>query len=601
MHSLATHGDRDGRPARRPPERHSAMRLRRNYTRPERVIAGRAKVLAVMVGLGLVLMFAAPAAPTSTPVVSMPSPTPTPATPTPAATATPTLGQFDAQIGTVTMQTGQTVFVLNSGAMDPSRCAGQQISIYGAGGVTLVGRQRPGMTDSRPAPLTTQIVSCSGAKHGTVALPAGMGVQNSPVRWGTDVSGPINALIKSGVAVSLPANATGYAKDSITPISGTSIAGNNARILNGFQAGYSAQHPKGLNSIFIVGQSHTQRLSNISIHDLYIDAGLDFAWNQLGNGEPMGILVTYAQQVTLSRDHINNTLRGIGVMEDADTVLLDSNVYTNNHEDGEHFGESYLPGDAVTNVSSQYALLNGYSDDGIAVVGGNLACTTNLSAPGGPVSNVTIVHPTIVGSQNPGGSGIYNCAIQIAGNAKNVSVIGASITQPGACSFQIVDFFGAAPHHVTIAGGHAEYGRTWGAAPILISGEGGPTNRFWPGCPVAPITDVTVSGMDLDMGANAAIHRRIGAPYYYSGVAGACFSAVGYLSQINLSGNSCHNDAGAKSNFGLYLDPDTFHAVPVGVTLSGNTFDFADTSSTLLYNGTNGAVVNENKIVRVAH
>src|ERR1035437_1909633 len=204
----------------------------------------------------------------------------------------------------------------------------------------------------------------------------------------------------------------------------------------------------------------------------------------------MGILVTYAQQVTLSRDHINNTLRGIGVMEDADTVLLDSNVYTNNHEDGEHFGESYLPGDAVTNVSSQYALLNGYSDDGIAVVGGNLACTTNLSAPGGPVSNVTIVHPTIVGSQNPGGSGIYNCAIQIAGNAKNVSVIGASITQPGACSFQIVDFFGAAPHHVTIAGGHAEYGRTWGAAPILISGEGGPTNRFWPGCSVAPITDV---------------------------------------------------------------------------------------------------------------
>ena len=565
------------------------------------MVTERATTLAVIVGLGVILMFAAPATPTSTPMGSTSSLSATPATSTPATSAAPSLGQFDAQIGTVTMLAGQTAFALNSGAMDPSRCSGQQISIYGASKVKLIGRQGPRDAELRRAPLTTQIASCTDPQHGRTTLPAAVGVENAPVRFGTDVSAAINASIKAGAAISLPFGARGYAKDSITPISRTRIAGNNATILNGWEAGYSPEHPKGLNSIAIVGTSHAARISDVDIHDLYIDNGLDFNWNQLGNGEPMGILVTYAQQVTLSRNHINNTFRGIGVMEDADAVLLDSNVYANNHEDGEHFGESYLPGDAVTNVTSQYALLNGYSDDGIAVVGGNLACTTNLSAPGGPVSDVRIIHPTIVGSQNLGGSGIYNCAIQIAGNVKNVTVIGANITQPGACSFQIVDWFGAAPQHVTIAGGHAEYGRTWGAAPILISGEGGPTNRFWPGCPVAPITDVMVSGMDLDMGANPAIHRRIGAPYYYSGVAGACFSAVGYLSQINLAGNSCHNDAGAESNFGLYLDPGTFHAVPVGLRLSGNTFTFADTSSTLLFNGTNSAVVNENKIVRVAH
>ncbi len=570
------------------------------HIRTERVIAGLAKVLAMIASAGLVLMLVVPASATSTPVISTPSPTAMPSTRTPAATAV-IWGRFDAQIGTVTIGAGQTAFALNSGAMDPSRCAGQQISIYGASRVKLIGRQGPGGADTRPAPLTTQIASCTDPQHGRTTLAAEVSAENARVRFGTDVSAAINASIKAGVEVRLPPGARGYAKDSITAISGTRILGNNATILNGWEAGYSPEHPKGFNSIAIVGTSHAARISGVDIHDLNIDNGLDFNWNQLGNGEPMGILVTFAQQVTLSRNHINNTFRGIGVMEDADTILLDSNVYTNNHEDSEHFGESYSPGDAVTNVTSQDSLLNGYSDDGIAVVGGNLSCTTNLSAPGGPVSKVRIIHPTIVGSQNPGGSGIYNCAIQIAGNAKNVTVIGANIKQPGACSFQIVDWFGAAPQHVTIEGGHAEYGRTWGAAPILISGEGGPTNRFWPGCPVAPITDVTVSGLDLDMGANAAIHRRIGPPYYYSGIAGACFSAVGYLSQINLTGNSCHNDVGAQGNFGVYLDPDTFHAVPVGVKLSGNTFGFADTSSTLLYNGANGAVADHNKIVRVAH
>ena len=339
--------------------------------------------------------------------------------------------RFDAQIGTVTIAAGQTAFALNSGAMDPSRCAGQQISIYGASKVKLIGRQGPRGADTRPAPLTTQIASCTDPQHGRTTLPAAVSVENAPVRFGTDVSAAINASIKAGAEISLPPGARGYAKDSITPISGTRIVGNNATILNGWEAGYSPEHPKGLNSIAIVGTSHAARISGVDIHDLYIDNGLDFNWNQLGNGEPMGILVTYAQQVTLSRNHINNTFRGIGVMEDADAVLLDSNVYTNNHEDGEHFGESYLPGDAVTNVTSQYALLNGYSDDGIAVVGGNLACTTNLSAPGGPVSDVRIIHPTIVGSQNPGGSGIYNCAIQIAGNVENVTVIGANISSRG--------------------------------------------------------------------------------------------------------------------------------------------------------------------------
>jgi len=546
-------------------------------------------------------MFAAPATPTSTFVVSTPPPTPTPATPSPAATATPTVGQFDAQIGTVTMQTGQTAFVLNSGSMDPSRCAGQQISVYGASNVKLTGRQGPGVREMRRAPLTTQIVSCTDPQHGRTKLLAPASVRNAPVRFGTDVSAAINVSIKAGVAISLPSGAVGYAKDSIMPISGTRIAGNNATILNGWEAGYSPEHPKGLNSIAIVGTSHLARISGVNIHDLYIDNGLDFNWNQLGNGEPMGIFVTYAQQVTLSRNHINNTLRGIGVMEDADIILLDSNVYTNNHEDGEHFGESYLPGDEVTNITSQYALLKGYSDDAIAVVGGNVACTTNLSAPGGPVSNVRIIHPTIIGARNPGGSEIYNMAIQIVGNVQNIYLDTADVERPAMGSIQISDSFGAAPRHVKISGGHIEAGTQWGL-PITVTSEAGPNDRFFPNCPVAPIQDLTITGMDIDMGGSNGIVPRIGAPYLYATVQGACIDAVGYISQVKITNNWCYNSGTtARNNVGLYVDPDTFGAVPVGLTLSNNEFDFTDTSSTLLHNGTHGAVVNQNNIVGRAH
>src|ERR1019366_9651946 len=163
------------------------------------------------------------------------------------------------------------------------------------------------------------------------------------------------------------------------------------------------------------------------------------------------------------------------------------------------------------------------------------------------------------------------------------------------------------PQNVQIVGGHAEAGSgTYFsvdliAAPIVISSEAGPSNRFWPGCPTMPVGNVSISGMDLDMGAKRGIARHIGAPYYYSSVDGAWFSVVGYVNRLSITGNKCHNDLGATGHFGLYVDPDTFNAVPVGITLSGNTFDFTDTSSALLHNGTNGAVVNLNNIVHVGH
>jgi len=578
--------------------------------------------MAVIV-LGFVLMFAAAATPTSTPVVSTPSHSPTPATPTPAATATPTLGQFDAQIGTVTMQAGQTAFVLNSGAMDRSRCAGQQISIYGADGTVLTGRARPGYTTTMPASLTTTIASCSDATHGQTVLPAKVSVKGaratnctnstttpfSPgcVRWGTDVSGPLNALIHTGVPISLPTNAVGYAKDSITPIAGTSVTGNGATIMDGWEAGYSATHPLGMNGVVIAGASHANRIPNVTIQTLTVDNGLDFDWNQLGNGQPMGIFATYFSNLKLSHNRINNTLRGIGLMEDGNVALLDTNTYTGNHEDSEHWGESYNAGDVVSNVTSQNARLNGYSDDGIAIVGGNMPCTTNQSTPGGPVENSQIIHPTIVGSRNSGGSKIHTCAIQLAGNLNGVNVQSPDIAKPALCSIQIMDYFGGAPQNVQIVGGHAEAGSgTYFsvdliAAPIVISSEAGPSNRVWPGCPTMPVGNVSISGMDLDMGAQRGIARHIGAPYYYSSVAGACFSVVGYVNRLSITGNKCHNDLGATGHFGLYVDPDTFNAVPVGITLSGNAFDFTDTSSALLHNSTNGAVVNLNNIVHVGH
>src|ERR1019366_2738102 len=213
---------------------------------------------------------------------------------------------------------------------------------------------------------------------------------------------------------------------------------HHGRLGSGLQRHASAGHEWGRDRRRIARESNSKR------HHSNLDGRqwLDFGWNQLGNGQPMGIFATYFSNVKLSHNRINNTLRGIGLMEDGNVALLDTNTYTGNHEDSEHWGESYNAGDVVSNVTSQNARLNGYSDDGIAVVGGNMPCTTNQSTPGGPVENSQIIHPTIVGSRNSGGSKIHTCAIQLACNLNGANVQSPDIAKPALCSIQIMDYFG---------------------------------------------------------------------------------------------------------------------------------------------------------------
>ncbi len=538
---------------------------------------------------------------------------------------------FDEREGAATIHKGSTDFVLNRGALDVSKCAGQQISIYAASNVVLRGRERPWLTSEASAPLTTTIASCSGSTHGKTLVPASASVSGvdaqcekppfSPgcARWGTDVSGPINARIQANsratipnvrapAPIGLPPALSGFVKDPIVPTNGTNLKCNGARLMSGWEGGYSSEYPSGHGVILIAGVSHTNRIDAVTVQNCVINNGLDFNWSPSG-GIQTALKASFAQHIVLSHNRFVDVTRGIGVFEDADDVLLDHNSYSDCHEDCEHWGESYLPGDSVSHITSQYPVLDGYSDDGIAVVGGNVPCTTNLSAAGAPVTGSKIVHPIINGSHNPGGSWIYNCALQIGGNVDGVEIDNPEVRDPAFCALQLIDYFGGAPSHVQVKGpGHLDAGCMpnsrcnnlidLGGPVVQISGEAG-NNRFFSGseqaivkhCPVVPISDVTIEGLTMDMGAYRGITRHVGSPYFSSSVSGTCVSAIGSISNLTIQSNTCSNDNGATGNYGLYLDPDRFGAVPTGVALIGNTFNFQDASSKMLYNGTAGTVV----------
>ena len=539
---------------------------------------------------------------------------------------------FDEREGAATIHRGSRDFVLDRGALDPSRCAGQQISIYAAGNAVLRGRDRPWLTSTAAAPLTTAIASCSDATHGKTLAPASASVHGidahcvtppfSPgcARWGTDVSAPINARIRANsqaatankaaaAPIVLPQGLSGFVKDPIVPVSGTNLQCNGARLVSGWEGGYSEEHPSGHGVILIAGVSHTKRIDGVTVQNCLINNGLDFNWSPPNGGIQMALEATFAQHLLFSHNRFADVTRGISVVEDADDVLLDHNSYSDCHEDCEHWGESYLPGDSVAHVTSQDASLDGYSDDGIAVVGGNAPCTTNLKAPGAPVTASRIIHPVINGSHNPGGSWIYNCALQISGNVDGVEIERPEVRDPAFCAVQIIDYFGGAPSNIMVKGpGHLDAGCMpdshcnrlidLGGPVIQISGEAG-HNRFFTGgaqslikvCPVVPISNVTIEGLTMNLGTNRGVVRHVGPPYLNSSVSGTCISAVGSINNLMIKDNSCSSGAGATGNYGLYLDPGTFGATPTGVALLGNTFNFQDASSRMLYNGTAATVV----------
>jgi hypothetical protein len=514
--------------------------------------------------------------------------------------------------GTASIAAGSSNFTLSGIQLDTSNCVGEYISIYGAESTVLTGRPGNGETETRYAPLTTTITSCSDATHGTTAVPASRTVTTGgacpPItgvtaaipfsdgctRVGHDVSAAINAAFQTEGIDTLPSNSYGFAAGTINIGTNHEIFGSNTHIYNGWEAGYSATYPRGINTVAIVGSSHANRINNAKVIGVLLDNGLDFNWNMLGNGEPMGVFIEYASEVYVESSVISNTLRGIGVMEDANSVWLMSNAYYNNHEDSEHIGESYVAGDSVSNITSSYAELHGYSDDGIAVVGGNVPCTNN-NQPGGTVTDITIKNPIIQGSDNPGGGLIYNCAIQLAGDVNGVTIYSPTIESPAYCSIAVEDWMGAMPQNVYVSGGSASYGTTSYpkncivSSPIVISNQVARNN---PSCPAASAANIEFDLMDINMGEAPGIKAF---PYYVYSVQGACFSVYGAVNSLWLGGDTCFNDGDATGNYGVWLQEDSTGAGPADVAIQYSTFDFVGGSSgpgasQMLYNGTGNPV-----------
>ena len=527
---------------------------------------------------------------------------------------------WDFQQGTASIAAGSKLFHLAGIILNTRTCIGENISIYGATSTRLTGRApNGGSPENRYAPLTATIESCSDATHGTVVVAATRTVATGGVcpplsgetaaipfsdgctRVGHDVSVGINTAFKTQRIVRLPANSHGFAANTINIGTNHGIIGKNTHIYNGWLSGYSLAHPAGLNVVNIVGNSHNSRVNNAKVVGVFLDNGLDFNWNMLGNGEPAGIYISYASNVYIGNSTLSNTLRGIGVVEDADSIVLSKNNYYNNHEDSEHFGESYVAGDSVSNVTSFGAHLYGYSDDGIAIVGGALPCANPTSTGDTAVTNVVVDRPVIVGSNNSGGGRIYNCAVQLAGNLNGVRVLSPEISHPGYCSIAVEDYGGGAPQNVYVSGGTASYGTTLypqsniTSSPIVISSQ---TVRNYPSCLPAVASGIQFDSMLIDAGDSIGI---VAFSYGVSSVKGACFSVIGDVDNLLLRNNTCHNDAGATGNYGVWLGVGSKN-----VTLQNNRFNFVGNglgvgASYFLHVETTGTVVSTGNTVTYIH
>jgi hypothetical protein len=530
---------------------------------------------------------------------------------------------WDFQQGTASIAEGSTQFSLSGIQLDTSNCAGEYISIYGAGSETPLSGRQPnnGVTEMRYPPLTTTITGCSDSTHGTTAVPAGRAVTvggacppttvvqgtgltaaaipfgDGCTRVGHDVSASINAAFETEGIVTLPSDSYGFAAGTINIGTNHEILGSNTYIYNGWEAGISSAYPSGISTVTILGTSHGNRVNNAKVESVFLDNGLDFNWNHLccaGQSQPpMGVLIEYASEVYVQNSTLSNTLRAVGVMEDADSVWLINNYYYNNHEDSEHIGESLFVGDSVSNITSTEAHLNGYSDDGIAVVGGPVACANGGQPGGGAVTNVIIKDPIITGSDNRGGGLIYNCAIQLAGNLNGVTIYSPTITDPGYCSIIVKDHVGAVPQNVYVSGGSASAGTTSypknciTSSPIVISSN---VARDNPSCPATYATNIEFDLMDIDMGGNYGTKLSYPPVPDVISVSGACFSVFGAVDSLWLGGNTCFNDTNAVGNYGVYLDSEVGPG-PEDVAIQYDIFDFVGGSSgpgasQLLYNNT---------------
>lgn len=525
--------------------------------------------------------------------------------------------------------------------------AGITASIGGASNTVLTVTGITGALDvpACGSPMTPQ---CGGA--------APVGNSNAFTLTDYPWTGSPTILPGTFVTCQLTGTPCGTGTYTITAQSGTVSAEGMAVNTNSCQAGFNGINIVGTHPILTSGVVTTPKveLANDTVAHFILDGGLDFNWFDFpGAGIPdpnnpvplpgpsgstgnyvnanivAGINAGYVSNLNILNNTIWNYIRGIGVIEDFNNVTSSGNTHYDCHEDCEHFGESLLPGDVSgTTLPVALQILNntlwGYSDDGIALVGGTGACSTSLAGgPGGPVANAQIRGNVIIGSHNPGGSWIYNGAIQLSGNVTNAAVAANNVQAPAAESLQLIDFRNGAPRNVFIGGtvpslnsfqggcmpaancNNANFSFAGnidlGGPAIQISGEAGPNNPFFPSnpnnllypCPILPIANVQVNGTAMTLPAltSITVHRgnAQGSSFQSGSVATACVSAFGFISGLNINGNTCTISPGGHSLAGLWLDPDWMPStITSQITWANNTLNnFTTSTPTIDCYGTN--------------